>query len=253
MSLTDEVRAFWEGTPCGTGGTIVGDAQPLSPAWFQRIEAHRYAAEPFIHAVAQFTRHHGRRLLEIGVGAGTDHLQWARAGLECHGVDLTQAAIETTRAHLALYGFRSELQRLSAESLPFPDASFDVVYSWGVIHHAERPEAIVREIRRVLKPGGRFIGMLYARYSLCALRFWVKHALFAGRPWRSLADVVWEHVESVGTRCYSARELGALFDGFAEVSLEKLLTPYDLYYVPRFVAALLPDAVGWNFAVKALR
>ena len=253
MSLTDEVRAFWEGTPCGTGGAIVGDAAPLTPAWFQRVESHRYALEPFIHAVAQFTRHHGERLLEIGVGAGTDHLQWARAGLHCHGVDLTQAAIETTRAQLALHGFSSELQRLSAESLPFPDASFDLVYSWGVIHHAERPEAIVREIRRVLRPGGQFIGMLYARYSLCALRFWVKHALLGGRPWRSLADVVWEHVESVGTRCYTARELRTLFDGFGRIDLEKLLTPYDLYYVPRLVAAVLPDAAGWNFAVRALR
>lgn len=253
MSLTDEVRAFWEGTPCGTGGAIVGDAIPLSPTWFERIEEHRYALEPFIHAVAQFTRYRGKELLEIGVGAGTDHLQWARAGARCHGVDLTQAAIETTRAHLALHGLSSELQRLSAESLPFPDASFDLVYSWGVIHHAERPEAIVREIRRVLRPGGRFIGMLYARYSLLALRFWVRHALLTGRPWRSLADVLWHHMESTGTKAYTRRELRDLFGSFSRVELVKLVTPYDTARLPAFIAGTVPDALGWNIAVRAYR
>ncbi len=133
--LNDKVRAFWERGPVGTDWRITGAAEPRSPAWFQRVEDNRYANEPFIHAVAQFTRHRGKRLLEIGVGAGTDHLQWARAGCFCHGVDLTQAAIETTRAHLALHGFSSELRRIDAEALPFADGSFDLVWSWGVIHH----------------------------------------------------------------------------------------------------------------------
>lgn len=253
MSLTEEVRAYWEQTPCGTGGTIVGDAQPLSPAWFRRIEEHRYALEPFIHSVAQFTRHRGKHLLEVGVGAGTDHLQWARAGAVCHGVDLTQAAIDTTRAHLAQHGFSSELRRLSAESLPFADESFDLVYSWGVIHHAERPEAIVREIHRVLRKGGQFIGMLYARHSMVALRFWARFALLAGKPWRSLADVIWHHMESTGTRCYTRRELARMFAAFGTVQTCKILTPYDADHLPRWLAALLPDAAGWNIAVKATK
>jgi SAM-dependent methyltransferase len=253
MSLTDEVRAFWEGTPCGTGGAIVGDAVPLTRAWFERVEEHRYALEPFIHGIAQFTRHRGKDLLEIGVGAGTDHLQWARAGAHCHGVDLTQAAIETTRAHLALYGLSSQLQRLSAESLPFPDQSFDLVYSWGVIHHAERPAAIVAEIRRVLRPGGRFIGMLYARHSLVALRFWLRNALLAGRPWRSLADVVWHHMESIGTKAYTCSEVRELYASFSSLELSKVLTPYDTARLPPALAALLPDSIGWNIAIRAVK
>src|SRR5205085_1465488 len=82
----------------------------------------------------------------------SDHLQWARAGCLCHGVDLTDAAIETTRAHLALHGLSSDLRRVDAETLPFDDASFDIVWSWGVIHHSEHPERIIAEIRRVLRP-----------------------------------------------------------------------------------------------------
>jgi ubiquinone/menaquinone biosynthesis C-methylase UbiE len=253
LSLTEEVRGFWETTPCGTDARIVGGAGPLTKEWFELVETYRYAQEPMIHAVAQFTRHRGKHLLEVGVGAGTDHLQWARAGAVCHGVDLTDAAIETTRARLALYGFESSLRRTNAEKLPFPDASFDLVYSWGVIHHAEQPERVIAEIRRVLKPGGQFIGMLYARRSLVALRFWLKYALLAGKPWRSAAEVLWNHMESKGTRAYTAGELRDLFNGFARVDTASYLTPYDTARIPGWAASLLPQSAGWFLAVRASR
>ncbi len=253
LNLNQQVRSYWEAEPCGTGEDIAGPLPPLSREWFERIEAHRYAVEPFIHSVAQFTRHRGKKILEVGVGAGTDHLQWARAGCECHGVDLTQAAIDTTRARLSLYGFDSNLQRLDAETLPFPDATFDLVYSWGVIHHSERPEAILDEIRRVLKPGGRFVGMIYGRRSLAALKLWVRRALLQGRPWRSLADVVWHHVESVGTKAYSVAEARALLAGFAEAAARPVLTTYDTAGFPGWLARCFPDAWGWFITLRARR
>jgi len=253
MRLTQEVRSYWEGTPCGTLPEIVGDAAALTPEWFERVEAYRYAVEPFIHSIAQFTRHRGRRVLEIGVGAGTDHLQWARAGAECHGVDLTQAAIDITGARLSHYGLASKLQRVNAEAIPYEDAFFDIAYSWGVIHHAEHPERVIAEVRRVLRPSGQFIGMFYSRRSLVALRFWVRHALLAGRPWRSLRDVIWHHMESEGTRCYTAAELRELFGEFSQVQVIPLLTTYDTAYLPDWLARLLPDGLGWFLAVRATR
>jgi ubiquinone/menaquinone biosynthesis C-methylase UbiE len=253
LKLVEQVRTYWEGEPCGTSPQIVGDLAPMSPEWFERIEEHRYAVEPFIHSIAQFTRHRGKRLLEVGVGAGTDHLQWARAGALCHGVDLTDAAIETTRARLAHYGLASQLRRVDAERLPFEDGSFDVVYSWGVIHHAERPEGVVAEIHRVLRPGGTFVGMLYSRRSLVGLRFWLKFGLLAGRPLRSFADVIWHHMESIGTRAYTRRELRALFGAFGSVQTIPLLTPYDTASLPGWLAHLLPDALGWFIAVRAIK
>lgn len=253
MNLNDQVRTFWEAEPCGTGTDIAGTLPPLTREWFERIEAHRYAVEPFIHSVAQFTRHRGRKILEVGVGAGTDHLQWARAGCECHGVDLTQAAIDTTRARLALYGLGSNLQRLDAETLPFPDASFDIVYSWGVVHHSEQPEAILAEIRRVLRPGGTFIGMIYGRRSLAAFKVWARHGLAAGKPWRSLREVVWHHVESVGTKAYTVAEARRLFAGFATVEVQPILTTYDTTSFPRWLARFFPDDWGWFLALRATR
>lgn len=253
MKLAEQVRAYWEGEPCGTAPHIVGELSPMTREWFERVEEYRYAVEPFIHSVAQFTRHHGKRVLEVGVGAGTDHLQWARAGAVCHGVDLTDAAIETTRARLAQYGFSSRLQRIDAEQLPFPDASFDLVYSWGVIHHAAQPEQVVAEIRRVLRPGGTFIGMLYSRRSLVGLRFWLRNALLAGKPFRSFADVIWNHMESMGTRAYTRRELRSMFSAFTSVQTISLLTPYDTARLPPWLARLLPDCLGWFIAVRATK
>jgi ubiquinone/menaquinone biosynthesis C-methylase UbiE len=253
LNLNEQVRGFWELAPCGTGDDIAGGLQPLSREWFERIEAHRYAVEPYIHSIAQFTRHRGKRILEVGVGAGTDHLQWARAGCECYGVDLTEAGVETTRARLALYGLESRLQRVDAETLPFPDATFDVVYSWGVIHHSERPEDILSEIRRVLRPGGIFIGMVYGRRSLATFKVWIRHALLRGRPWRSFADVIWHHVESIGTKAYTTSEARALLAGFTSAQVEPLLTSYDLASFPRWLARFFPDDWGWFITLRATK
>lgn len=251
--MNTQVRAFWEQGPCGTNIGIVGDAEPLSREWFETVEQNRYTLEPMIHGAAQFTRHRGKKLLEIGVGAGTDHLQWARAGCECHGVDLTDAAIETTKARLALYGLTSSLQRLDAETLPFDEDSFDLVWSWGVIHHAEHPERIVAEIRRVLKSGGEFRGMFYKRWSLAVFKEWIKHALLRGKPFRSFADVLAHHFESPGTKAYTLQEMRTMFGAFDSVEVSPAMTPYDLQHLPGFLEGWLPDSFGSFIVIRAIK
>jgi SAM-dependent methyltransferase len=251
--LNETVRLYWEREPCGTHPSVVGNELTGTRGWFERIEERRYYLEPFIHAVAQFTRHQGERLLEIGVGAGTDHLQWARAGAVCHGVDLTDAAIETTRDHLAVYGFESALKRIDAEELPFADGQFDVVYSWGVIHHSQHPERIVREIHRVLRPGGVFLGMMYGRYSLVSFKLWVRHGLLRGRPWRTLRNVISHHMESPGTKAYTLAELETLFSRFTEFRGTPVLTPYDLEHVPGVLRGWIPPSLGWFITLHVVR
>lgn len=252
MELNEKVRSHWEQEPCGTSPWITGDAKPETREWFIDVERHRYEAEPHIFSAAQFTRWEGKDLLEIGVGAGSDHLQFARAGARCNGVDLTDAAIETTRKHLALYGYTSNLQRADAEHLPFEGRSFDVVYSWGVIHHSANPEAIVREIHRVLRPGGMFVGMMYQRHSLVTYKLWVRRALFAGKPFRSLSDVLWHHMESLGTKAYTQGELRQMFSDFSDVKLTPLATIYDRKWLGA-LGKLIPDVLGWNLAIHATR
>jgi len=253
-NLNDLVRDYWEQEPCGTGALPPPDpAVADGRSWFAQIEERRYSLEPFIHSAAQFTLHRGERILEIGVGAGTDHLQWARAGAVCHGIDITDAAIDLTREQLAIHGLESDLTRVDAERLPFEDGSMDLVYSWGVIHHSKYPERIVKEIHRVLRPGGVFVGMVYARHSAVALKLWVRHALLERHPRRTLGEVVWNHMESIGTKAYTAGEVQTLFASFETTTAHQVVTPYDRGRLPRWPAALIPPSLGWFIIVKATK
>ena len=253
MKLIEEVQEYWEMEACGTETKVIGDAEKFSREWFSRIENFRYKWEPFIHSVAQFTRHRGKKILEVGVGAGTDHLQWARAGAECYGVDLTNTAIETTRKHLAIHGLQSNLQQVNSEQLPFPDNNFNVVYSWGVIHHSENPEKIIQEIRRVLKPGGLFIGMMYGRKSVWTLKLWIRNALLKGKPWKSFTNVLWNHMESVGTKAYTIAELKELFSGFKEFEAKPQITCSDTNKFPQWTRWWFPDMLGWFITLKVVK
>src|SRR5262249_32361207 len=160
--LKERVRAFWQEHPCGTK---FSDAEMGSREFFDRIEAHRYGKEWHIPAAADFAGARGLKVLEIGCGLGTDGAQFAAAGADYTGVDLTEAAIDLAGKRFALSDLKGEFRVADAENLDFADDSFDLVYSHGVLHHTPNIEAAVREIHRVLKPGGRAMVMLYHRGS----------------------------------------------------------------------------------------
>src|SRR5215210_1508219 len=141
--LKERVRAFWQEHPCGTK---FADAEVGSRAFFDAVEEHRYRTEWHIPEAAGFNKTEGLRVLEIGCGLGTDGARFARAGALYTGVDLTEAAVSLARRR-------------------FEDESFDLVYSHGVLHHTPDGRAAVREVHRVLKPGGRAVVMLYHRDS----------------------------------------------------------------------------------------
>ena len=161
-SLKEEVRAFWQAHPCGVKFT---EAEVGTREFFRRVEEHRYRTEWHIPEAAHFAGARGLRVLEIGCGLGTDGAQFARAGAEYTGVDLTQAAVELAERRFALEGLRGTFRTADAERLDFPDESFDLVYSHGVLHHTPDTAQAIREVHRVLVPGGRAIVMLYHRDS----------------------------------------------------------------------------------------
>jgi len=160
--LKERVRAFWQEHPCGSK---FSDAEIGTREFFDRVEQHRYEKEWHIPAAAEFASTRGLRVLEIGCGVGTDGLQFARAGASYTGIDLTEAAVDLARKNFESAGMPGEVRASDAENLDFADDSFDIVYSHGVLHHTPEIEAAVREVNRVLKPGGRAIVMLYHRGS----------------------------------------------------------------------------------------
>jgi len=206
-TLKQQVRDFWSDAPCGST-TANGKAEPSTREYYDQIEAYRNLMEPEIMGFAQFTRHHGQKVLEVGVGMGTDFLQWVRAGAEAYGVDLTPEGVQHTRRRLDLCGLKAaEVSTADAEALPYLDNTFDVVYSWGVIHHSPNTERALAEIVRVLKPGGVGKIMVYHRHSLQVFLLWVRLGLLKGQPWRSAKDLLWHHQESIGTKAYTHREM----------------------------------------------
>ena len=160
--LKERVRAFWQANPCGTK---FANAAPGTRHFYELIEEHRYQKEWHIPEAAGFASTRGLRVLEIGCGLGSDGARFAVAGADYTGVDLTDAAIELARKRFELFSLPGTFRTEDAESLDFADASFDLVYSHGVLHHTPDTEGAVKEIYRVLRPGGRAIVMLYHRDS----------------------------------------------------------------------------------------
>jgi ubiquinone/menaquinone biosynthesis C-methylase UbiE len=161
-SLKERVRAFWQANPCGTK---FSDAEPGSRRFYELVEEHRYTKEWHIPAAAGFAAANGLKVLEIGCGLGTDGAQFAMAGAEYTGVDLTEAAVDLARRRFELWGLRGEFKVSDAENLDFPSETFDLVYSHGVLHHTPDTPGSVREVHRVLRPGGKAVVMLYHRNS----------------------------------------------------------------------------------------
>jgi ubiquinone/menaquinone biosynthesis C-methylase UbiE len=246
VNQKERVRDFWEEEPCGSEHTATPEG---SPEFFAEVERTRDALDPYIHRFADFTGARGKRLLEIGVGLGTDFIRFARAGAIATGVDLTEHAVELVKRRLALEGLQAEVRTADAENLPFDDGSFDRVYSWGVLHHTPDSTKAISEAVRVLAPGGEACVMLYARHSWVSYGLWARHALLAGRPWRTFAHVLAAHMESDGTKGYTKSELRKLFSGLDELRIDKIRTSYD-DQIAGPVARLTGDLLGWNLVIR---
>jgi 2-polyprenyl-3-methyl-5-hydroxy-6-metoxy-1,4-benzoquinol methylase len=272
-----DVREFWEEHPCGEDTATAEEP----PEYFLDVERYRYTNAPFIPGAAEFSRFEGRRVLEIGCGIGTDGAQFALAGAEYVGVDLTQAAVDLARRNFAARGLNGDIEVADARELPFGAEAFDHVYSFGVIHHSPEPRRIVEEILRVLKPRGTVTVMLYNRTSI---NYYVEIMLLRklGRlllrpPPALLARALrlpraklerhreqllriphptpeqWVSMNTDGPDCplarvYSAREARILFDGFD--ALETEVHHFDRShwpYIGQLMSDSVADAIGARF------
>jgi ubiquinone/menaquinone biosynthesis C-methylase UbiE len=243
-SLKSAVRDHWQRETCGTRGVDDEDRR----RFFAEIERERYTLEPYIPAFARFERGRDKRVLEVGVGAGTDFVNWVRAGARATGVDLTERGIALTRERLALEGLAAEELRVAdAESLPFPDASFDVVYSYGVLHHSPNTARAVSEVHRVLKPGGTALVMVYHAPSWVGFALWGVHCAAKLRPWKSPRWAVYHHLESPGTKVYTVSEARELFALFSSVDARPQLSHGDLLQMrPAAKYATWYHRVAWE-------
>lgn len=155
-------QQFW--TDYQPGVTRYREAMPGRES-FDEIERQRYALEPDIPELAQFGAMAGRDVLEAGCGIGTDGVRFARAGANYTGLDFSPTALEHASTRFELEGLEGRFVEGSVTSLPFADNSFDLVYSMGVVHHVPDTAQAIKEFRRVLRPGGQAIVLVYHRHS----------------------------------------------------------------------------------------
>jgi SAM-dependent methyltransferase len=212
------VADFWNAEPCGT--RYLGEK-----CEFAAHARSRYQLEPHIPRFAGFTSAMGQRVLEIGVGMGADYEQWLKAGALASGVDLSSVSLERTRRRCELAGFTPDLHLADAENLPFAENSFDIVYSYGVMHHSPDTAKCLREAWRVLKPGGEARIMLYHHVSLTGIMLWLRFGLWHGQ---SIRQCVYENLESPGTKTFTRSEAFGLMRDFENVSIDQVFSPGDL-------------------------
>lgn len=227
MSLNDvkqETQRQWNADPCGPDV----EAEPGTAAAIEQLIAGRRAYAPWFPEALGYASTGGLDVLDVGCGQGIDVVEYARAGARVTGIDLTPRHLELARSHVAALGLPAEIVSGDAEHLPFDDASFDRVSSNGVLHHTPDMPAALREIRRVLRPGGEARILVYNRHSF---HYWLSQVLLEGILHRrlfaegSMAGVLSANVErtSVGARplvrVYSPRQVRRLLSaaGFADV------------------------------------
>jgi SAM-dependent methyltransferase len=202
-NLITNITAYWDShihdlaivtNPVGT------------PGFFRQLDEYRYDKLNYLPRLVDFNAYRGRKLLEIGCGAGVDLVRFARAGAIVTGVDLSSTAIDLARQNISQNGLSANLQIMNGEALQFANDSFDVVYAHGVLQYTANTEKMVSEIHRVLKPGGEAILMVYNRISWLNLM-------------RSVTKVPLEHEDAPVLKKFSIGELKQLLKPFGSYKI----------------------------------
>ena len=268
-----EIRRFWGNRPCG----VVASNQPRrSHAFFEetrekRFQVHTDLDRPFLREAIGFSKYTGKRVLEVGCGIGVDGLEWKLAGNQYTGLDYNFPSVQITRDRFEDAERDGGFTNGDAENLPFRDGSFDLIYSFGVLHHTPGTQKAIDEVYRCLVPGGKAIIMLYYKWSAMVFGdIILGRGVRQGHLWetRSIQELISKYTEwdsqteqSVNplTKVYSKREARKMFARFRNVQT-------DLHYlwrghfgplrrllplVPGEVQQTLHRRLGWNLIIQA--
>jgi len=223
--------------------------------FFQELAVYRYEKLDYLPRIVDFAGYRGQKLLEIGCGVGLDLACFARGGASVTGVDLARVSIDLAKKNFAFNEAAGTLQVMNGECLEFANATFDVAYAHGVLQYTADVRKMIEEIRRVLKPRGEAILMVYNRYSW--LNFMSK-----------LFDVKLEHEDAPVLKTFSIPQFRKMLSGFSRVEIipERFPVPTRLHhgikaavYNGVFVSAFnaLPKPIirplGWHLMAKAIK
>lgn len=266
----EKVKNYWNARPCNIRHST---AEIGTKEYFDQVEARKYFVEPHIPAFAEFDKWRGKRVLEIGCGIGTDTMNFARAGAEVTAVDLSSESLKLAKTRAEVFGLadRIKFYEANAESLSkfVPPQQYDLVYSFGVIHHSPHPEKIIEEIRRnFVKPGTTLKLMVYYRFSWKVLWMLLQER---GKFWK-LDDIIAKHSEAQTgcpvTYSYTKKTIEDLIGEGFKVQ-DKFIEHIFPYQIPKYVKyeyekewywRMLPESVfrkleqnfGWHLCATAI-
>jgi 2-polyprenyl-3-methyl-5-hydroxy-6-metoxy-1,4-benzoquinol methylase len=266
----DAVRAYWNSRPCN----IRHSTKPVGTReYYDEVEARKYLVEPHIPRFAEFERWNGKKVLEIGCGIGTDTINFARAGAQVTAVDLTEQSLEVARQRARVFGLEDRIRFIQADaeklSETVPVEPYDLVYSFGVIHHTPDPSRVLDEIRKYVTPASVVKIMVYNRWSWKVL--WILWAYGKGRFWK-LDRLVAEYSEAQSgcpvTYSYSRTESRRWFDRHGlcvtDVMVDHIfpyaIAEYVQYcykvvwyfrWMPKTLFRALERAFGWHLCLTA--
>ncbi len=263
------VRDYWNRRPCNIRHST---AEIGTKEYFDQVEARKYLVEPHIPAFAEFERWKGKKVLEIGCGIGTDTMNFARAGADVTAIDLSSESLTLARKRADVFGLsdRINFYEANAEKLSefVPPQEYDLIYSFGVIHHSPHPEKIIEQIRRnFVQTGSTLKLMVYYRYSW---KVWWMLMLEKMQFWK-LDAIIAKHSEAQTgcpvTYSYSKKTVKNLIgDGFKiKENYVEHIFPYRIEdyvqykYVKEWYWRMLPESVfrqleknfGWHLCVTA--
>jgi SAM-dependent methyltransferase len=265
----ERVQDYWNARPCNIRHST---AEIGTKEYFDQVEWRKYFVEPHIPAFAEFEKWRGKKVLEIGCGIGTDTMNFARAGAEVTAVDLSSESLKLAKKRAEVFGLadRVKFYEANAERLSeyIPPQKYDLVYSFGVIHHSPHPENIMAQVREnFVVPGTTLKLMVYYRYSWKVL--WMV-LLEKGKFWK-LDEIIAKHSEAQTgcpvTYSYTKKSIENLIGGNFEIE-EKFVEHIFPYQIPKYVKyeyekewywKMLPDGVfrklernfGWHLCVTA--
>ena len=200
---TADVRNYWNEH---IHDLEISREAPGSRAFFADLDQYHFEKLHHLLRLVDFDGYSGKRVLDVGCGAGTDLVRFAKGGALVSGVDISPSAVALARQNFSQQGLEADLREADGEHLPYADGTFDLVFAHGVVQYTPNSRALVEECRRVLKPGGDAIFQVYNRIS------WL-NAL------SKVMKVPLEHEDAPVLGRYSASEFRAMLTSFREIRI----------------------------------
>lgn len=268
----ETVQDYWKGK--NVPQQWYSQKEPFSLQWFNDLAKKRYKTYySYLLNDAEFEYHSGEKVLEVGVGIGTDLIQYAKNGAKVYGIDLGKDQVRFTKLNFQANKLKfQDIKQGSAEKLPYAAKHFNLVYSFGVLHHTPDTEAAINEVYRVLENDGQAIIMLYARGWKHYFKRCFVHGILLGKwfkngfSWQAVYNDVSEvNGASPKTGVYTKRQVKKMFARFGEVKIEKRrlgefieYAPYRSRVFPEFIMNILhifkaQSILGENWLITAYK